>query len=130
MLKKNNAIIIIKYIFSSGTSFLIDLILFTIFNIMFIGLGNISIIVSTILARIISSLYNYFFNSRLVFGKYNKSSIYKYYGLVLIQMINSAIFVYLLCFIFSNVNETIIKFFVDLIIFIINYIIQKQVIFK
>lgn len=130
MLKKNNAIIIIKYIFSSGTSFLIDLILFTIFNIMFIGLGNISIIVSTILARIISSLYNYFFNSRLVFGKHNKSSIYKYYGLVLIQMINSAIFVYLLCFIFSNVNETIIKFFVDLIIFIINYIIQKQVIFK
>ena len=115
----------IKYIFSSGTSFVIDLLLFSLFNY-FIK----DIIISTIIARILSSLYNYFLNSRLVFKSYTKSSIYKYYILVIIQMFVSAFLVNGLSSLFSQVNDTIIKFFVDVVIFIVNYFIQREVVFK
>jgi len=115
----------IKYIFSSGTSFLLDLLLFSIFNF-FID----NIILATVMARVLSSLYNYFMNSRIVFKNYTKSSIYKYYLLVVIQMFISAFLVSGISLVFKNINDTIIKFFVDIIIFIVNYFIQKEVIFK
>lgn len=115
----------IKYIFSSGTSFLIDLILFTIFNC-FID----NIIISTIIARILSSLYNYFMNSRLVFECYSNTSIYKYYLLVVVQMLVSAFLVNGLSSLFIKINDTVLKFFVDIMIFVINYFIQREVVFK
>lgn len=116
---------IIKYTFSSGTSFALDLLLFTVFNYLF----N-SIIIATILARIVSSLYNYFMNSRFVFKSYTKRSIWKYYLLVIIQMFVSSGCVTIISNAFSSTNDTIIKFFVDILIFIANYFIQKKVIFK
>ncbi len=116
---------IAKYLFSSGTSFVIDLALFTIFkNIKF------SILLATICARILSSLYNYFVNSRVVFKKYTKTSLIKFYILVVVQMFASAFFVSTFDKIFSSVNTTIIKFFVDVVIFVVNYVIQNYVIFK
>ena len=116
---------IFKYIFSAGSSFLLDLILYTIFNFILK-----SIILSTIIARILSSFYNYLFNSRIVFKNSNKKTIIKYYCLAVIQMFASAIFVSILSNIFVNINSTIIKFFVDIVIFIVNYIIQKEMVFK
>lgn len=114
----------IKYIFSSGSSFVLDLLLFSLFN----NLLN-NIIFATFVARVISSLYNYFMNSRLVFKNYNKKSIYKYYLLVIIQMFVSAFSVDLLSNIFCNISDTIIKCFIDIIIFIVNYFVQKEVVF-
>ena len=122
---KYDLVKIIKYIFSSGSSFFIDILLFTIFDYFF---NN--ILISTIIARIISSLYNYFINSRLVFKNYTKSSIIKYYCLVIIQMFVSAFLVSMFSNIFIKTNDSIIKFFVDVFIFIINYFIQKEVVFK
>ena len=116
---------IFKYIFSAGSSFLLDLILYTIFNFILK-----SIILSTIIARILSSFYNYLFNSRIVFKNSNKKTIIKYYCLAVIQMFASAMFVSILSNIFVNINSTIIKFFVDIVIFIVNYIIQKEMVFK
>ena len=116
---------VIKYLFSSGTSFVLDLLLFTIFNYFFK-----SIFLATVFARVISSLYNYFINSRFVFKNYHKKSIYGYYLLVLIQMIVSSSVVSVVSSILSFVNDTFIKFFVDIIIFVVNYFIQKKVIFK
>ena len=130
MKKKSEIIRITKYLFSAVSSFLIDLTLFTIFNIIFSFLGNISIIISTIIARIISSLYNYFFNSKYVFCNYSKISIIKYYILVVIQMLISASSVYLINLNFDSINDTIIKGIIDIVIFIINYIMQKTVVFK
>lgn len=124
-IKQVDIIKIIKYTFSSGTSFTLDLLLFTVFNYLF----N-SIIIATILARILSSLYNYFMNSRFVFKSYTKRSICKYYLLVIIQMFVSSGCVTIISNAFSSTNDTIIKFFVDILIFIANYFIQKKVIFK
>ncbi len=122
---KKEIIRIIKYTFSAGSSFVIDIGLFTLFNYL---IKN--ILVSTILARILSSLYNYFINSKYVFKSYSKSSIIKYYMLVIIQMFVSGISVTILSKLLSSINDTIIKIFVDVIIFIVNYIVQKKVVFK
>ena len=125
MITKSNFFKIIKYGFSSGSSLIIDLSFFAIFNYFF---NN--VFFATILARIISSLYNYFVNSRFVFKSYSRSSIIKYYVLVIIQMFASAIFVSILCNFIKNINQTFIKLFVDIIIFIVNYFVQKEVVFK
>lgn len=119
-----------KYMFSAGSSFGLDLFLFTIFNYLLKNLTATSIILATVLARIISSFYNYFVNSRFVFKNHSKYSIIQYYILVIIQMILSAVSVNLISKVIMEVNVTIIKFFVDVIIFVINYIIQRNYIFK
>ena len=119
-----------KYMFSAGSSFVLDLFLFTIFNYLLKNFTATSIILDTVLARIISSFYNYFVNSRFVFKNHSKYSIIQYYILVIIQMILSAVSVNLISKVIMEVNVTIIKFFVDVIIFVINYIIQRNYIFK
>ncbi len=125
MLKKIDKKKIFKYFFSSGSSFVIDILLFTLFNYV---LKN--ILIATIIARIMSSLYNYLVNSRLVFKSYTKTSIIKYYCLVIIQMFVSAFLVSTFSNLLVNLNDTIIKFFVDVFIFVVNYFIQKEVVFK
>lgn len=130
MIKKNKEEIIriIKYLFSAGSSFILDNVLFNIF-IFFIGPGVISIYICTTLARIISSIYNYFINSRVVFKNKDKKTIIGYFILVVVQMIVSATLVSLIDK-YISIATGIIKLVVDIVIFVVNYIIQKEVIFK
>ena len=127
-INKEEIIRIIKYLFSAGSSFILDNILFNIF-IFFVGPGVVSIYICTTLARVISSIYNYLINSRIVFKNKDKKTIIGYFVLVVIQMIASATLVSLIDK-FISVNTGIIKVVVDIIIFVVNYIIQKEVIFK
>ncbi len=116
----------LKYIFSSGSSCIIDLGLFTI---IFELLKKDTY--ASILARIVSSLYNYIINRKFVFNSnQNKyKSFILYYLLVIIQMFFSTLFVHIL-YSLIGIYPTIIKIFVDLIIFFINYFVQKLYIFK
>lgn len=125
---KEEIIRIIKYIFSAGTSFLLDLLLFTGF-VFIIGNNTTGIFISTTLARIISSIYNYIINSRIVFKNKGIKTIIGYYILVVIQLIVSATLVSIIKK-YIKVFTTIIKFFVDIVIFIVNYFIQKEIVFK
>ena len=86
------------------------------------------IILSTIFARIISSFYNYFVNASLVFKNKNNSSFIKYVLLCIIQMFISGICVNII-FKKLNINLIVIKLIVDIIIFIVNFIIQRKFIF-
>ena len=115
----------VKYIIASISSFIIDISLFKIG----IGFGA-TIVQSTIIARIISSLFNYKINRNSVFKTYNKTSLYKYYFLVVIQMFISAYTVKLLNSLYIDKNVILIKIFVDIIIFMINYYIQREWVFK
>jgi putative flippase GtrA len=81
------------------------------------------------MARIISSLYNFFVNGKLVFKRANKTSILKYGLLVVIQMFVSGYSVSFLNKIF-NISSVFIKIIVDSIIFVINFIIQREWVFK
>lgn len=117
----------IKYILASLSSFAIDIILFALLKSVLDV--KYSILLATIIARIISSLYNYFVNAKLVFKKATKSSIIKYYSLVVIQMFISGICVSLLDS-HMKMDTTMIKLLVDVIIFIVNFVIQREWVFK
>lgn len=129
-----NKITFIKYIFSSGISFVVDLSLFLVFNILLKkSIGDSSIFVATILARVISSLINYLLNRNSVFKKndniIDSITLIKYYALVIIQMLISATLVSSLYKIFA-IYELLIKIPVEIILFLINYFVQKKFIFN
>lgn len=114
----------IKYILGSLSSFFLDIVLFVFFLKM-----RKNIVFSTILARIISSIYNYFINLKIVFKNRNKFSFIKYYILVFLQMLISSFGTYVFHVSF-DINAIGIKILVDLALFIVNYYIQKKYIFK
>ena len=121
-----------KYIISSLSSFIVDILLFSLFVSLLpkISLHGITeIVVATILARIISATYNFIINSKVVFKNQNKSSIIKYFVLCVVQMFISAFAVSEL-FKLLHINSTLIKVIVDTIIFIINFVIQREWVFK
>lgn len=121
-----------KYIFSSLSAFVIDIILFSIFINIFKNInldGKTQILLATISARIISSLYNFKINAKIVFKNMTKSSYVKYAMLVLIQMFVSAFGVTY----FSRrigIDLTWIKVVVDMVIFMVNFVVQREFVFK
>lgn len=119
-----------KYIFASLSAFVIDIILFNIFLSIFTK-GNIDnkIVLSTVIARIISCLYNFKINAKMVFKSLSKSSFVKYVILVIIQMFVSAYSVDFLSNVL-NMNVTVIKIIVDLVIFMVNFVVQREIVFK
>ena len=120
----NKYLVFIKYLFVAGFSFLLDISLFTLFNY---GLKN--IILSTILARIISSFINYLLNKDKVFKSSEKNALFKYYLLVIVQMLVSATLVDKV-YNMVSINPTIIKVPIELFLFLCNYFMQKYYIFK
>ncbi len=125
---------IAKYLLSAGISFFIDILIFTII-VALLANEQYKIVVATIVARIISSFINYLMNKNKVFGNNKKinstdrDSLIRYYSLVFIQMIASLVFVTLFSKIFY-VWLTLIKVFVDVVIFVVNYFVQKKYIFN
>ena len=120
----------IKYIITALSSFFVDIVLFTLFLAIYNKIEMIySIVVATITARILSSLYNYLINAKLVFKKMNKTSIIKYFILVFIQMWVSA---FAVSFISKHlpINLIAVKIIIDSIIFVVNFIIQREFIFN
>lgn len=112
-----------KYIITSISSFIIDILSF-----MSIYILSKNILLSTIVARILSSLWNYNINSTFVFNKKSIRSTIMYYILASIIMLISGLSVTYLSRI-SNVPVLVLKIFVDLVLFIITYNLQKNVIF-
>ncbi len=116
-----------KYIFASISSFLVDVLLFALF-IRLLSMPN-EAFVATVIARIISSIYNYFVNSKLVFKHMSKKSFGKYVILVIVQMLVSALSVNYLGRVLS-INIVLIKVIIDIIIFMVNFVVQREFIFK
>ncbi len=126
-IKKYN--VFLKYLFSAGLSFILDQLLFFVFNsILKTKIGSLAIIISSVLARTISSLFNYFVNKRIVFDNKGINTLVKYFSLVVIQLVFSTVTVFVVHTI-TNIRSEYIKFFIDIIIFIINYLVQKYIIF-
>lgn len=127
-LKINSLLTPVKYIFSSGISFVVDQLLFNL--LMFILKDNIFIIISKLIARAISSLLNFLLNSKVVFKNKGKNAIIKYYLLVVVQALVSSFSIYVLKLILKNIQVGLISIVVDIVIFIVNYFVQKEWIFK
>ncbi len=121
-----------KYILSSLSSFLVD---YGIFCGLIAALGRTemtqtrSVWISTVVARIISSLFNYTVNKKLVFkSRRGPVTLFQYYALCVIQMGASAGLVSLIGL--SAFPVQLAKIIVDTLLFIISYRLQNRFIFK
>ncbi len=130
-------LLIFKHLFRfgivGGLSTIIDLGLFSLFMLIFNDFSpKEKIFLSTLIARIFSSLFNYYSNSKVVFNNTanKKITMTKYYILAIIQMGLSYLFVYILSRSSIIVHTTIIKLLVDFVLFLISFQIQREWVFK
>lgn len=128
--------IILTYSISSGASAVLDLLLFYIalhvLDLMGIQGSEQTVIISTVAARIVSSLFNYFVNQKVVFKSASRNSFVKYYALCVVQMTASAALVAGLSALFAagKTGKLVIKLIVDTCLFFVSFGIQREWVFK
>lgn len=123
--------VFLKYIFSSLSSSVLDITLFAILVYFLNGVFESSyILISTIIARIVSIVFNYKINFSKVFNGENlkKGSFNRYILLAIAQMLISAFLVNTISSSISS-NETITKILVDIGLFFISFVIQREFVF-
>ena len=122
---------LIIYLFSSISSFVIDIGLFIVFCSLLKGKTSFYIVAATVLARVLSAAWNYTLNYKIVFcSKKNAGrSALKYIQLAIAQMVISAALVSVGAAIFPVLPETAVKIVVDTILFLAGYYIQNRYIF-
>jgi putative flippase GtrA len=87
---------------------------------------------ATIIARVISSLFNYQFNRKIVFRKRQNIeqplALLRFYLLVAFQMMMSGL---LTTFVFQHslLNEVVSKIIIDTLLFFINFLVQREWVF-
>ena len=122
-----------KFMISSLSSSLIDLLIFTLLCKPLVSLYPVAYTaIATVIARVISASYNCAVNYKIVFKSKEKVSraVIKYVILAICQMSLSALCVTLLNQIFNGVYPTILKVIVDIILFFISYRIQHRFVFN
>lgn len=123
----------LRFIISSFSSSLLDLALFVLFCTILKQREIVAYVAcATIMARIISAIYNYLINYKVVFKSQEsilKSSL-RYVILAIVQMCFSAILVSTLVNMISIVPEVVFKIVVDTVLFFISYHIQQIYVFK
>lgn len=124
------------YFTSSALSAILDVLLFFILaNYVFTDQGlAINMLLATVISRVGSSLVNFTFNYKLVFGGKSKLSIFKYYCLFLIQLAISygfasawnSVFIGLA---YANLLTALCKGLCDLLIALLSYQVQSHWVF-
>lgn len=128
--------VILKYLFGSFASFLLDISMFSLINFLLLKVAGASvrIFVATLAARAISSIFNYCYNRKAVFehGGRVASSVIRYYTLCVVQLCMSYGMVYFITKVLSlgPVLTTVAKAAVDTILFIVSFQIQRIWVFK
>lgn len=124
-----------KYLVSAILSWILDNALFNIaeFALLFMHEG-LRILISTIFARISSSVFNYSVNKQIVFKSQKKAkcTLVRYYILWFFQMMISFGMVYLVTELLSLsvVMTGIAKIIIDMLLFLLSYQIQKRWVFR
>ncbi len=136
--------VIFKFMLSSISSCIIDLIMFAIalalLNLAFgdgnqwLGL-NVNTLAATVIARVISSMFNFTMNKKAVFKSKTpvKSTLVRYYILCVAQMAVSAgsvAFFEMICPVKIEIVTTVIKAIVDGLLFLVSFPIQRKWVFK
>ena len=121
-----------KFLLTSMSSFVVDILVFRLMLTLFAGMGEeAKITAATAIARVISSVYNFLMNKNIVFLKEGKliQSALGYYTLCVLQMLASAGLVIVVHKLIP-IPETYVKIAVDSCLFVISYQIQKRIVFK
>ena len=117
---------IIKFSGSSIISFVIDYILYSIVFIL-----TKQLILSNILARIISGTVNYIINKNIVFKSKRKtieSALYYIFLAIVILTLNTLILKLLVSFI--GINAFLAKIITEVVLFTLSYVVQRRYIFR
>lgn len=129
--------VILKYIASSLISSTIDLIGFTLINLLLPKHWDewVRIFISTIAARAVSSAVNFTVNRKKVFKSNSRldKSLLKYYSLTVCQMLASYGLVYLITYASGtsqSIFQTLHKMAVDLFLFFVCFVIQREWVFN
>lgn len=123
--------LILKYLMSSLSSFVVDIVLFSIFVSLLHGLlKNYYIVIATYLAKAFSCTYGYFINKTIVFENRGKPVItaIKFFSLCIIQSSCSG-FITMIVVIMTHWNEVLCKIIVDTALFFVSFQIQNRWIF-
>lgn len=126
--------IFIKFMFSSLSSSVVDIVLFGLFCSLFknteIAIGY--IMLSTILARVISAIYNFTINYRVVFkGKGNTgTAAIKYIVLAVFIMLMSGALVSFFHRLIPAAPEFVVKIPVDTLLFLVSFFVQREIVYK
>ncbi len=122
--------VFLKFAFSSALSFILDIALFALFVMILNGIFVESyIIIATVIARVLSALFNYTVNRKMVFKSTSSHTLVKYFTLAVAQMLASAGCVFLI-YEAIGFGEVGIKIVVDGVLFLISYVIQREWVFK
>ncbi|MCI8569936.1 MAG: glycosyltransferase [Lachnospiraceae bacterium] len=123
-----------KFLFSSLSSSVVDLALFSLFCFLLKDMqwGRITyVMAATVFARILSALYNYLLNLKVVFQSESpvKSTLPRYVLLAAVQMSLSALLVGKLYPMFGGA-EVLVKIPVDVVLFFLSFVIQREFVYK
>lgn len=123
-----------KFLFSSLSSSVVDLVLFSVFCYLLKDseLNGISYITAaTVFARVLSAFYNYMLNYKVVFQSESPvtTSLPRYVLLAVVQMGLSAFLVNKLYPFFGGM-EVLIKIPVDVLLFFLSFVIQREFVYK
>lgn len=122
----------LKYVFSSLSSCVLDVLLFAVFcHFLEAFASAFYISISTVLSRVISAAYNYIINYKLVFRAEGNMavSVWKYFLLAAAQMSLSALGVTAGVYVLPMLTEVVWKIVVDMLLFFISYHVQQKYIF-
>lgn len=122
-----------KFLFSSLSSSVLDLVLFSLFCYLLKDKqwGSITyIMASTVFARILSAVYNYSVNYKVVFESKSSvgSTLARYFLLAVVQMCCSALLVNWLYPLLGGA-EVLVKIPVDVCLFFISFVIQRELVY-
>lgn len=123
-----------KFLFSSLSSSVVDLALFSIFchflkQMSWVGISYIT--AATVAARVLSAFYNYSLNYKVVFQSESSigRTLPRYAALAVMQMGLSAFLVNLLYLHFGGA-EVLVKIPVDVVLFFLSFVIQREFVYK
>lgn len=122
-----------KFLFSSLSSSIVDLVLFSVFCYLLKGMplkGVSYIAVATVGARVLSALYNYSINYKVVFQSESsvRTTLPRYILLAIVQMGCSAFLVNGLYSLLGGA-EVLVKIPVDVLLFFLSFVIQREFVY-
>ena len=124
-------VVFVRYCITSVVATVLDFILFTtaIASLKW-RFPSYYIVFSTIIARVLSGLLNFYLSKNTVFRNKDdaKPMIWRFFMIAALQMLLSAVFVTLLYKIMP-ITETFVKLIVDAILFIVFYQVQREWVF-
>ncbi len=126
--------VFVKFLLSSLSSSVVDIVMFSIFCGIFrnvpVAIGY--VMLSTILARVISAIYNFLINYKVVFkGKGSSSrAAVRYLMLAVCIMLLSGGLVTFFTGLLPMVPEFVVKIPVDCVLFMLSFVVQREVVYK